>query len=660
MPLDSIEQNCTDVSNSDISVYVNGGIIPYQIGDTAPVNIGSNRIIYTATNACLSRLVPDTIDQNVMAPDRPMLVCDSTLNRAISMNFQDSIKVLMDSAFASADVTSCIPHRLLARKIDPICGTTADTFMTYLEFCAEETVSKFLIELIAQDSMGRRSDTCEVWLDIQEKAPPTLSILENPVVELDTSGTFTLDSSIIIASFGDNSGCISSISVTGSGLGMMTGSLSFLNSGVWTTFTCQDTGQYFVKVTVTDCSNNMAMDTTILTVNSGGNCNGTTAPAYTGVVTAYGVEPMEGAIFSVSSDNIELISITDINGYFDFEIPVNGDYYRMAGLYPDEWRAGISAHDLALMEEYIIGLRDLNVYQELSADVDNNGRISLADVLIARKILLGIQEEIDELEPWIFRNAISEGLESLESIDSYALRKGGLDIQAVKRGDLDADAMGVSIVRSVDEIVIEELDSEKGVNTRFRIHLGDPSALMAAQASINIINSEGWYVVDHHMDIHTSIADNRLDFLYYQHTDPSALWIDIEVTQSEDVDFSIGHYMQALTWDYNKGARSIALTRVKKESSAALSQSKIQLSAYPNPTELLTTITMEWSLIKAGESVDILLADALGRAIYASKIQLDSKTGYTAIPIELPYDPGLYILSAQTSEWRQQLKIVKN
>ena len=661
-PADVIN-NCTDASAADIYVKVDNMLGYANIGDTIAVGIGPHQLIYAGFNACIAYLTPDTLEFNIAAPTAPFLECNNSLNRAISMKDQDSILVLIDSAFASASVTSCIPYQLLARKVNPICGTDTNVFSSSLEFCLAEVCDHILIELVAQDSMGRRSDTCEVWIDVQEKVNPTLELINNAQLLIDTSGMVTLDSSIILASFGDNS-IISAISITGSGLGMtgsgigMTGSgIPLFKDGVFQKFTCQDTGNYFVEVMITDCSNNQTIKTTTLNVSGNGNCP-MSLPLFTGEITAYGTEAMEGVLISAEHGGYAEVDLSDSDGRFELE-SINGALvYNVTALYDDDWQVGITANDLALMKDYFLGITKLNEFQQYSADVNGSGEINTIDLVSARKIILGLDVNFDELPPWIFNRKIGNGeQESIADIPSSELAFGGIPVFGMKRGDMDADAMSLGKSRSIKGIEIIKSSVASNQDT-YRLNLGDPMHTKALQLMLKIDPSIEIVKIDAHLDVDVSINNNRLDILYYKSISDEPLWVEIVTTStlSEEV-FVIDGVQPALRWNHAGDIDELKLD-YKLDSNFGLSD--IAFQAYPNPTTDQITIELNADGLDRSLDARLMISDPLGRSLYNMPVNLKSNGTFISYVLPLPPSTGLYIATLWVGDEQQQLKIVKN
>ena len=70
---------------------------------------------------------------------------------------------------------------------------------------------------------------------------------------------------------------------------------------------------------------------------------------------------------------------------------------------PEDWREGISTHDLLLIRKHILGIQALNGYRQLAADANASGTITTFDLINLQKLLLGISDDLPGLTyPWRF------------------------------------------------------------------------------------------------------------------------------------------------------------------------------------------------------------------------------------------------------------------
>jgi subtilisin-like proprotein convertase family protein len=85
---------------------------------------------------------------------------------------------------------------------------------------------------------------------------------------------------------------------------------------------------------------------------------------------------------------------TDLSGAFMFnQLPKQYNYTVTASM-SGEVMAGVSTLDLVFMQRHILGMDNLlTPYQIIAADIDNNAKVTAADLVALRKVILGITNE---------------------------------------------------------------------------------------------------------------------------------------------------------------------------------------------------------------------------------------------------------------------------
>ena len=664
----SIMQNCATFSADHVEIII--GLDVFKAGDTAFLDPGTYQVIYRGDGVCPNVAEPDTATVEILDLIAPILVCSDSLNKAISIGTLDSLTILLDSAFKSANVIACDDFHILGRKVDSTMIPSTIPFSPTLTLYLAEAKEKLRIELLVRSDSGLYSDTCIIWIDVQEKVAPQLVLHNDINVEIvDISGMIVIDTSVIIASLGDNSGCISSITITGSGIGMptsgsgmsmMTGSLTWFTDGEFQKFDCGDLGKNVVKVIVEDCDGNMAMDTSIITISNGGGCP--SMASVSGQVLAYGRIPIEGVSISAINNNYGFVSTTDLDGAYLIEDLHVGDAYQVEIAMADLWRTGITAYDVSLLSHYILGIEDLDIYQRASADVDGTNNITIRDVLALQKILMGKPLNIvNDVEPWLFSNKTVNGdLLPYQISEIFVDRPRVLDWKAVKRGDIDGDIIVSGETRSVSNVSLITLQSE-GTKKVYRINFGNTSNLRALQASIDDIYGD-ISIIDSHEEFTINKKDGIISMMYYDSGRDNAedleLFIDFSTRQSlSKLQFTQNMGLKAFSWD-EEGRKSRLQLTFSEEKEEILSINTFSLNAYPNPTSGQTTISIDYNLA-ATEEAELRIIDAIGRIINSYRVDLDMHTTTKDINLDLSGPSGIYTILLQSADNQIVRRIVK-
>ena len=180
----------------------------------------------------------------------------------------------------------------------------------------------------------------------------------------------------------------------------------------------------------------------------GGRCNiGTDGP----------VAMIAGSVYTPQGDmindveiwiNSDLGDMTDDQGQYVLPDQPMYQRYELEPYNDDAPLNGVSAIDLVILQEYILGLRDItDPYQLIAADVNSDGRISGLDVIDMQKLLLGKSDvwrnnrswrfvikdyEWDDIrKPWTYQE-----VNVIRSLDQDMMKE---DWIGIKTGDLSGD-----------------------------------------------------------------------------------------------------------------------------------------------------------------------------------------------------------------------------
>lgn len=157
-----------------------------------------------------------------------------------------------------------------------------------------------------------------------------------------------------------------------------------------------------------DNNDNRDYCTCFLTINPGGlDCFGD-KEVY-GQVRRWTGEPLEDIELRLEADlpDFPLTTTSDQNGNYTFGyLPDNIDYTLSASYDEDSYLNLVSTLDLVQIQRHILDLEPfVNPYRILASDVNNDNKISASDLLIHRKLILGVISEFPSTPPWIFIDA---------------------------------------------------------------------------------------------------------------------------------------------------------------------------------------------------------------------------------------------------------------
>ncbi len=173
------------------------------------------------------------------------------------------------------------------------------------------------------------------------------------------------------------------------------------------TFTCDSLGTRAVRLWVKDLAGNKAYTTTYVDVqNNMGACSPTIQMAN-----------IAGDVQTEKGDKVQNVSIemnttaivtpfkpymTNTNGSFMFQNLTQGAY-NVKPAKDDDAINGVSTYDLVLMSKHILNQQPLTTpYQMIAADVNKNGKITTADMVELRKLILHVNKSFPNNTSWRF------------------------------------------------------------------------------------------------------------------------------------------------------------------------------------------------------------------------------------------------------------------
>ncbi len=99
------------------------------------------------------------------------------------------------------------------------------------------------------------------------------------------------------------------------------------------------------------------------------------------------------------------ITKTDNNGFFQFNVDGNSNYQLSAEL-DDSYLNGLTTLDIVIIQKHLLGIKKLkSPYKLLAADANQDHKITASDILLLRKLILGVKSKLDNTKAWSFIDA---------------------------------------------------------------------------------------------------------------------------------------------------------------------------------------------------------------------------------------------------------------
>lgn len=195
---------------------------------------------------------------------------------------------------------------------------------------------------------------------------------------------------------------------------------------------------------------------------------------------------------------------TDESGIFEFDLP-RGIGYAISLDKEDMARNGLSVFDIIMVTKHILNETPLSSpYDFIAADVNQSGSVSTFDVVVMRRIILGLEDAFPNNKSWRFINAsyrfgsenpAGEDFEETLLIDDFQNDLTELDFVAVKLGDLNNSAMinGLYQAEERENSKLLQLDIQdgyfkKGEQVTVDIHVRDLANLTGLQYTLDFHN----------------------------------------------------------------------------------------------------------------------------------------------------------------------------
>ena len=235
---------------------------------------------------------------------------------------------------------------------------------------------------------------------------------------------------------------------------------------------CDYLGRQAIELYVIDEAGNWDFCTGSVFIQDGSGACGS------GIVDSNNVAMVAGGIITTS--NIPLANVTltakgtalyeqaittDDSGIFELNLP-KGIGYVISFDKEDNVANGMTVFDIIMVSKHILGITTFNVqWKYIAADINKSGSISAFDLVLMRKVILGVDKTFTNNTPWRFMptqfTSINNGdiisLSETIVISELTENQTSLDYTAIKIGDLNGSAKIEGFANSTDRNTINPL-----------------------------------------------------------------------------------------------------------------------------------------------------------------------------------------------------------
>ncbi|MBC7885312.1 MAG: T9SS type A sorting domain-containing protein, partial [Saprospiraceae bacterium] len=336
--------------------------------------------------------------------------------------------------------TDCTPSSLLKWKyvidldnddIGPfINGATNDASGNY-------PVGTHRITWTVEDQCGNQS-TCTYLFEVRDRKKPTPYCLSDiTTVIMPSSGNVTIWA--IDFNLGSFDNCP----------GTLRYSLSSNINEISRTYTCSQLGQNTVTLYVWDVAGNFDFCTVTINIQANGTaCSGARLAGTVGTDQNEMVKDVQVVLQNMHSN--ETMSImTNTQGLYEFAGMPESVTYKITPDKDIDHLNGVSTLDLVLIQRHILGMDKFNsAYKYLAGDVTKDNKVTAADLVELRKLILGIYTKFPNNKSWRFIDKainISDianpwDADEYISINNFNASVMNNNFVAVKVGDINGSA----------------------------------------------------------------------------------------------------------------------------------------------------------------------------------------------------------------------------
>jgi Dockerin type I domain len=284
------------------------------------------------------------------------------------------------------------------RQIDNYSTDNCNNFFIWLDHdCFDCTNIGFkTVTFFAQDVAKNRS-SCTAILTIKDSTKPKLLLKSNILMLLTASQTFFTPQQFI-QSVTDNCSPMNKMTFGIRKVGAGTGFPTTLTQA----YTCADTGKQNIEIWVRDSTGNVFSNTTSFQLTAGTNVCGKPIPNTLAIMGKIKTESDKAIDAKVTISGGATPSTLKTNA-FNFGDLLRGGNFLVAPVRDSDWVNGVTTFDISIMSKHILDITPItSPYKLIAADVNRDGSIDGADMLLTRNLVLGRTLKFANNTSWRF------------------------------------------------------------------------------------------------------------------------------------------------------------------------------------------------------------------------------------------------------------------
>lgn len=199
-------------------------------------------------------------------------------------------------------------------------------------------------------------------------------------------------------------------------------------------FTCWDLGFQFLRIFAIDEAGNSDFTSVLVRIGINGSCS---FNSISGSVTNMANQPIEGINIGLQGNgHLYLIDKTNNSGQFSFPYKESEIKPKIKFISGKNTSPQIDMNDIKITIDYLLGKTSLDDYQMFSADVNNDNKVSIADIRLMKQLLLGKvkYDEISNPARFFIRDlSTTTGYKEIEYIEEL---NDNIEIKCVLKGEV--------------------------------------------------------------------------------------------------------------------------------------------------------------------------------------------------------------------------------
>ena len=200
-----------------------------------------------------------------------------------------------------------------------------------------------------------------------------------------------------------------------------------------------------------------------------GGCKESSSALLSGVLVTEKGKAIEGVqvVNNTNHPEYPVTTISDENGEFEFISNPTGNDYVISALKDDDYTNGVSTLDLVAIQRHILGVEVIaSSYEMIAADVNRSMNISAADLVSLRRLILGLDEQLENNYSWLFVNSEQE----LNAQNPYMFDN-SIQVKNLSQNAIDNNFVGVKIGDLTGNVKANSTDNYTEVRTDVSLDL---------------------------------------------------------------------------------------------------------------------------------------------------------------------------------------------